>query len=119
MKTIILALLLLITGNSVSAANVKFPDKMFSDAGVDDFEPDIHKPGSAYPWVDFDQLPKGLVVAAEHNNVPEGVLENLDKHPLVCCKAGASIQVVPLPAAAWLFMSGLVGLWRLGHRRKK
>lgn len=26
---------------------------------------------------------------------------------------------VPLPAAAWLFMSGLAGLLRLGHRRKK
>ena len=30
-----------------------------------------------------------------------------------------NIQAVPLPAAAWLFMSGLVGLLRFGQRRKK
>ena len=30
-----------------------------------------------------------------------------------------NVQAVPLPAAAWLFVSGLVGLMRFGQRRKK
>lgn len=30
-----------------------------------------------------------------------------------------AVQSVPVPAAAWLFVSGLAGLLRMGHRRKK
>ena len=117
MKTILLALLLLISGTVASASVVKFSDATFADTELDHIAFNKYKPE---PTVSDNVFPNyGLQVAAVHNNVPNRVLENLSDHPHGCCKAMTSAQSVPLPAAAWLFMSGLAGLIRLAHRRKK
>lgn len=118
MKKTLLAVLLL-TAGVASAAVVKFSDQSIS---ATDNLTDVLQKNRSYalpPAFDLDNRPVGLYVADSHNSVPGHVFEQVDRHPLGCCQIDAAAGSVPVPAAAWLFMSGLAGLIRLARHRRR